>query len=164
MEEGDRTHTFQRIGDIVVADAGPIIALAQIGELDLLARSFGRVIIPPAVRRELRSVSPPSWIEVVHLLSNADPHVTLSGLGSGESEAITLAVDLQAGHVLLDDRSARIRAERMGRWVIGTLGLLANAKDAGLIDVLRPYLDALRVSGFYIGDQLYEMVLRDVGE
>lgn len=33
----------------VVSNAGPLIALARIGRLDLIERLFGQVIIPPAV-------------------------------------------------------------------------------------------------------------------
>ena len=152
------------IGDLVVSDAGPIIALAQLNELDLLRSAFGRVVIPPAVRRELRSVTPPLWIEVVHLRSITAPPSDLSKLGEGEREAITLAVELRPNHVLLDDLGARNRAQQMGLRVIGTLGLLLYAKDAGLIRSLRPYLDALRSSGSYISDQLYNLALRDAGE
>jgi predicted nucleic acid-binding protein len=37
----------------VVLDTGPIIALAEIGRLDLLQALYGEVLIPPAVRHEL---------------------------------------------------------------------------------------------------------------
>jgi len=35
---------------IVVADAGPLIALARIGRFDLLRSLYGQLHIPPAVR------------------------------------------------------------------------------------------------------------------
>ena len=37
----------------VIADAGPLIALTRIGEIDLLRRLYGRVVVPPAVHTEL---------------------------------------------------------------------------------------------------------------
>jgi predicted nucleic acid-binding protein len=38
---------------MIVADAGPIIAFAPIGRLDLLQQGVGEIAIPPAVYREL---------------------------------------------------------------------------------------------------------------
>jgi predicted nucleic acid-binding protein len=38
---------------IVVANAGPLIALAQIGQRHILPALYGEIHIPPAVRREV---------------------------------------------------------------------------------------------------------------
>ena len=38
---------------IVVANAGPLIALAQIGHLHILPALYGEIHIPPAVRKEV---------------------------------------------------------------------------------------------------------------
>lgn len=49
---------------IVVSNASPLIALEQIGRLDLLDRFFPRLLVPPAVAEEVApSVSLPSSIE-----------------------------------------------------------------------------------------------------
>ena len=45
----------------VVADASPLIALAQVGHLPLLERLFGEVVAPPAVVREV-GLSLPGFI------------------------------------------------------------------------------------------------------
>jgi predicted nucleic acid-binding protein len=37
---------------LVVCNASPLIALEQIGQLELLRHLFGRVLVPPAVVRE----------------------------------------------------------------------------------------------------------------
>ena len=38
----------------IVSNTGPLIALASIGQLDLLRSLFGRILIPPAVRAEVQ--------------------------------------------------------------------------------------------------------------
>jgi len=37
----------------VVADASPLIALAQVAQLPLLEKLFGEILVPPAVAREV---------------------------------------------------------------------------------------------------------------
>ena len=37
----------------IVSNTGPLIALAQIGQFNLLQALFGQVAIPPAVRAEI---------------------------------------------------------------------------------------------------------------
>ncbi|MEA3643311.1 MAG: hypothetical protein VBE63_25735 [Lamprobacter sp.] len=39
---------------IVVADAGPLIALARVEQLSLLAVLYGQIVVPESVLRELR--------------------------------------------------------------------------------------------------------------
>jgi predicted nucleic acid-binding protein len=51
---------------IVVSDTGPLIALAKIGQLSVMARLFTEVLIPPGVHRELFAKSGPE--EVLPLL------------------------------------------------------------------------------------------------
>lgn len=38
---------------MTVADAGPLIAFARIGRLDILQAVFAQVVVPPAVLREI---------------------------------------------------------------------------------------------------------------
>jgi predicted nucleic acid-binding protein len=59
---------------IVVADAGPLIALSLIGQFELFKSLYGQIYIPPAVRDEVlasqgerpgaEEVSSASWIQV----------------------------------------------------------------------------------------------------
>lgn len=85
-------------------------------------------------------------------------------LGDGEWEAIALAIEVDAGAILIDDRPARRLAEAAGLTVIGTLGLVLQAKHAGIITSVRPELDKLLETSFYLGEQLYAQLLRMAGE
>ena len=75
-----------------------------------------------------------------------------------------MAIAIGADGILLDDLPARLLAERLGLVVIGTLGVLVRAKDAQLIDTLRPFLDALRSANFFMSERLYQRLLHAVNE
>lgn len=66
--------------------------------------------------------------------------------------------------LILDDRPARRLARRLGLAVIGTVGVLVLAKDQGLISGLKPELDALLRSSFYLDSVLYQKILKRAGE
>ncbi len=55
-------------------------------------------------------------------------------------------------------------AEASGLNVIGTLGLLLGAKRRGLIDRVRPELDGLLKTSFFLSPELYTELLRSAGE
>jgi len=100
---------------IVVSDSSPLIALARVGRLSLLASLYERVMIPAEVRHEVtvaggglpgaKEVRRAGWIEVVAPRSPADPILeqACQGLGAGERGAILLAKALPADLVLLDE-------------------------------------------------------------
>ena len=160
---------------IVVSNTSPLITLARAGRLDLLHTVHGDIIIPDAVFNEITvagagepgayEVATGAWIKRRPALNT--PLVNALGLelDAGESEAIALAVECQADLILLDERMGRQAAKRLGLTVTGTLGVLIAAKDRGLLESVRPLLDALRVNaGFWIGDDLYNAVLAAVNE
>ena len=66
--------------------------------------------------------------------------------------------------VLLDDLRARKVAQRLDIKQIGTVGLLLRAKKRGLLDSIKPHLNALMESGIYIRKELVEAVLKEAGE
>ena len=92
------------------------------------------------------------------------PKILSASLGAGESESISLALEIRAGLAILDDRPARRLAFALGIPIIGTLGLLLAAKQRKLLTAVKPCLDALTQHDFWIAPSLYEQVLRDAGE
>ncbi|MSS73638.1 MAG: DUF3368 domain-containing protein [Candidatus Latescibacteria bacterium] len=149
----------------VVSNASPLIALEQIGHLDLLERLFSSLLVPPAVVLETApTVALPSWISERPLTQPIGPQILRASLGSGESEAISLALEVNARWVLLDERPARRLAQTLGLPVIGTLGILLASKRRGFMPSIRPSIDALVSFGFRITPDLYDRVLTDAGE
>lgn len=151
----------------VVSDTSPINHLCQIGHIQILPTLFHRVLIPAAVTTELSRektsamvrqfvTNPPSWLEV---RPPAIIDVSLEQLGAGEREAISLAQEIQADLVIVDDKAARRAATQLGLNVIGTLGVLKQAAALSLVE-LPTAVDALQAIGFYMSDQLIQELKR----
>jgi predicted nucleic acid-binding protein len=86
-------------------------------------------------------------------------------LDIGEAEAIALAIELTPAILLIDEFAGRAVAAASGVPHIGVLGILARAKNEGLIHAIRPLLDRLRAElRFRVSDQLYTQYLRSVAE
>ncbi len=149
----------------VVADASPLIAFQQIGQLTLLRGTFAELIVPPAVAREIQpSVPSVPWIVERPLAQAIAPLVLRASLGAGESEALSLAMELHADRLLVDERAARRAAGALGFGVIGTLGVLLAAKRKRLITEVRPLLDELLRKGFWVSPRLVRQSLLAAGE
>jgi predicted nucleic acid-binding protein len=78
---------------IVVSDTGPLIALAKVDQLILLERLFGKVIVPPAVERELLTKHGTESARLDDALLSFLDVVPLS-VPSPEVETATLRLDL----------------------------------------------------------------------
>jgi len=159
----------------VVANASPLINLARIGRLDLLRKLYGELLIPEAVWQEtvIAGAGEPGadqirdapWIKVLEVANRALVAALRQDLDAGEAEAIALALETQANFLLMDERIGRETALHLGVGRMGLIGVLVEAKNRGLVDLVRPFLDALRdTAGFRVSDMLYARVLRDQGE
>ena len=160
---------------LLIADSGPLIALARLDLLDLPARYFESVLVPSTVWEEI--MRKPGADEAPRLLSAidarlirvvADPATIPESLlrttiDAGERHAIALGIELKAS-LLMDDRRARLVAVELGRPVIGTLGLLLRAREDRLFSALRPLLERLQASGYYLPSQLVREILSSLGE
>lgn len=148
-----------------VADASPLIALQQVGQLELLRALFTQVTIPPAVAREVRPTVPlATWIVERALAQPIAPLAQRATLAAGEREALSLALELRAAHVVVDEKAARQAAIALGLNVVGTVGVLLAAKRKGLIANIRPLLDDLVRQGFWLAPRLVEQALLAAGE
>ena len=135
---------------VVIADTGPLIALARIGQLDLLRRLYGRVVVPPAVHTELAidsnrpgakalaGVFAAGWADVV-AVTDASVRLELDQLlGPGEAEAIALAEQEDTRFLLIDDARGRRTARSRGVPVVGVAGVLLAAKSRGELSAVEP--------------------------
>jgi uncharacterized protein len=152
-------------GIIVVANSSPLIALERIGQLALLPALLSPIHIPPAVRQEVFASRPvPTWLVEVPISQPLAPHMVSPRLGAGEREAIALALEIKATELILDDLLARRLAKTLNIPLIGTLGILLRAKQQGLIQDIKPLLEALQNHEFHISERLFVNLLVAAGE
>jgi predicted nucleic acid-binding protein len=140
----------------IVADTTPLNYLVLIQAADILPDLYRAVLIPPAVKAELAHANTPaivrawisqapSWLEVVSLKQPVDS--ALAHLDAGEREAISLASELQAILLLMDERDGMTIARHRGLKVVGTLAALDLAAAHGLVD-LQTMFERLRATTF----------------
>ena len=162
---------------IVISDTSVITDLAAIQHLNLLPQLYTHVILPEAVYIELTNVSNPvsgtvevqsaEWIEIKQVVAYqvVERLQNEVKLDRGESEAIALALELNADLLLIDERRGRAEADRLGIRITGLLGILIEAKQRGLVTATKPLIDDLiRSSEFRVSSTLYDYILSIVDE
>jgi len=158
---------------IVVSDAGPLIALGRIEQLDLLKQLYQNVLIPPAVHSELRCGADlpgatalqqainDGWISVQSVPTSEKVISQLRLiLDAGESEAIVLAELVHCRFLLMDERRGRQVAKKRGLTVIGIAGVLLAAKRGGLIEAVSPVVNILSKEGYRLSNSLIAEILK----
>jgi predicted nucleic acid-binding protein len=151
---------------LVVADSSPLIALINIGHIDILPQLFGTVIIPHAVGAELRDAkrtqairsfigSPPTWlIERTPKIIESFPL-----LDSGEVAAINLALEMKADLLLIDESLGRRTAAARGIHIAGTIGIIERAADQHLLE-LKDTFERIKKTDFWISHELLDVRLK----
>ncbi len=158
----------------LVSDTGPLIALAQVEQLELLASFFEEVLIPPAVEAEVLAKATPetellrkavdSWIRAVDLQPpSAGAASRLGHLDRGEREAILLAYQMDC-LLLIDDRAGRAAARALAVPITGIAGFLLMAKKRGAIPAVLPLLEEMRQRGYWLSKELLQLVGKLAGE
>ncbi len=151
---------------LIVTDAGPLLSFARADRLDLLRDIVGTLIIPEAVYEEIvvRGAGKPGadavrqavWLTRATVTDRTFVDQLPSKLHVGERKALALARN-RGGVVLVDEREARRAAQQHGIGHFGSLRVLKEAKDRGIVHEVKPMLDELIATGTYISDTLYVM-------
>ncbi|MBE9070041.1 DUF3368 domain-containing protein [Leptolyngbya cf. ectocarpi LEGE 11479] len=163
---------------IVVSDTSPITNLAAIDHLHLLQQLYGSILIPVAVYDELvypgksvpgqQEVQKLIWIQkqpVQDIQAVLDIQSSRANIDRGEAEAIALALEVGASLVLMDERRGRSAGAAFGLQMTGLLGVLLQAKQANLVDTVKPLLDNLVAkANFRVSRALYDFALKSANE
>ncbi len=159
--------------EIAVSNTSPLFYLYRIGGLEWLGHLFREVWVPDAVVEELevgrqRGYDVPeigglAWVKGVNP-SHMPQEWFVPDLGRGELATIALALEHRGHVVLLDDLLARriARAARLEVW--GTLRVVLEAKERGLIGRVELYVAQLMNAGMWLSAEIRRRILRLAGE
>ncbi len=155
----------------VFSNTTPFIALSSVDLLHLFPALFGEVIVAPSVVRECREggkilvpeLENLSWVRVQAVHSELQLPA-LFELDRGERDTLLLAAHQANSLVVMDEKLGRNMAEYMGLRVTGTLGVLAKARDQGLIRSFIQAAMAMREQGIYFQPELVKKISLRLGE
>lgn len=153
---------------LVVADASPFVGLVKIGLVDILPKLFGTVVIPPEVRADLLKpsqafevitfvTSPPAWLTV----RAASVIEAIPDLDIGECAAISLAKELHADLLLIDEARGRDAAIARNIVTFRTAAVIRQAADSGFVPNLRDAFDRLKKTNFRVPQEALDLLLKD---
>jgi len=156
---------------ILVADASALIALATCDSLVLLDAIFGNVLVPNAVYVEVTESDKPqsarlrSYLQGKVRMVDMQHFVYLDAFADlGETQAMLLYKEIDADYLLIDDKRGRKIAKINKIKTIGSLGVLLQAKRAGLIPCVAPLLEIIAASPVFISESLSRIVLELANE
>lgn len=151
-----------------ISNTSPLLYLYRIGGTDWLPELFEEVWTTEAVKNELPAgrakgydVPDPArfqWLRIVNPHAMPSEWLALD-LGPGELSAMAPALENPRHIVLPDDMQARRTAQAAGLQVWGTLKLLLEAKSAGLIDRVEPFVPRLGDAGMWISAEVRHRIL-----
>jgi hypothetical protein len=156
-----------------ISNTSPLLYLHRSDGLYLLNELFARVWVCQAVIDELHkghmlgyevpNVEAYAWIERQEPRSLPSEWLA-KDLGAGELAVMALALENPDRIAIVDDLLARRTAQSAGLEVWGTLKVLLEAKQRGLIDSVDPWLDSLSQSGMWMSKEIRERILCLAGE
>ena len=156
---------------ILVADASALIALSACDSLTLLDTLFGDVLVPETVFDEVTAHDKPESDRLRQYLHGKIRAVDTSRFvyldafaDAGETEAMLLYKEIAADYLLIDDKRGRRIAKINQIRIIGSLGVLLQAKRAGLIPCIAPLIESISASPVFIAEPLRQTVLELAGE
>lgn len=160
---------------LIISDSSPLICFIKINRLNLLQQLFNEVIVPPIVYEEIQRIKPlgfdinefleAKWI-TIHKPSDERLFADLSEkVDEAEAEAITLAKEMSADFLLIDERRGTFIARNLGIKTIGVVGIVIRGKERNLIPSGKAILDELRSKPkFWISEDVYQSALQMLNE
>lgn len=156
---------------IVIADASALVALAICDCLNILEILFEEVKVPQAVFEEVTIPGKPAAEKLKKYLHNRIENfesnvIVIDGnsIDQGELMSMALYKAVKADYLLIDERLGRKIAKLNNINIIGSLGVLIEAKRKGLIKNIKPHIETLRTSKIYFSSTLLDHALKITNE
>jgi predicted nucleic acid-binding protein len=160
------------MNNIIIADTGPLIALALIDQLTILNKLFEKVYITEAVLHETTVDTSKAGAKTILTALNNQEIIKhdidknsdfllelLNILDKGEAESLSLAKKL-GGIALIDEKRGRNVGMKNHIKIISTAAILLKAKQSGKVLLVKPLLSKLTKSGYRLSDRLINEILK----
>lgn len=148
---------------IIVSDTSCLILLEKIGELELLHKVFGGIIITQVVADEY-GLKLPEWIFIQNSSDKNYQKILEASIDKGEASAIALAVELADCLLIIDDLKGRNLAQTLGIKITGTFGVILEAKLSGKINSVKPLLAKIKETDFHFSQEIEKKILAKANE
>lgn len=163
----------------IVSNSSPLIYLSKLGRLELLRKLFKEILIPKEVFNEavlrgkeekfsealvIEDAMHEGWLKIKGTKVDRRLLEFAPELNLGETEVISLAREVKADLVLMDDASGRGVSESFGLNTKGTIYILLKAYKSGLIkkEEVKTLLDKLILAGFRLSSEVYSRILEEL--
>ena len=147
----------------IISDTSCLILLDKIDELPILNKLFGVITTTSEVAIEFGQPLP-SWFEIREPADKNYQAIIEATVDKGEASAIALAIELDDCLLIIDDLKGRKFASQLGLTIIGTIGVIVDAKLAGIIPSVKPILSKIKSTNFRFTEQLESLILNRAGE
>ena len=148
---------------IIISDTSSLIALTNIGELEILKHVYEAVVITPEIAEEY-GLETPDWIIIEPVKDELTFKLLNLELDKGESSGIALALENESSLLIIDEKKGRAIAKKLGIEIAGILGVMIKAKETGVVDRIKPLIENLEKVDFRMSARLKAQILERVGE
>ena len=101
----------------------------------------------------------PDWVAVYPIERNNIKLLFESKIDRGEASAILLALTMPNSTIIMDDLKGRTFAKQFKLNVTGTIGVIIAAKNKNIILSIKPILDKIKETNFYISKEIEDAAL-----
>lgn len=148
---------------VIISDTSCLILLDKIGELKLLNKLFGQIIVTQEIANEFKNELP-DWFTIEEPINKTYQKILEASLDKGEASAIAFAMEQADCLLIIDDYKGRRYAEQLGIKITGTLGIIIDAKLSGHIESVRPILDKIKETDFRLTEELEKRTIEKAND